>query len=418
MDIDSSLARALVVLAAGLSASFALLGVHWWFAVRPALPDLGMLWPGAALLCLVIALAAQPASKHPRGAHLVGTALGLVSAGVSAVILAVTQEAGLAVTLYLTVLGFGLLLTSRLGLAVTVIASLAAWAWPASGGDPAWQPRGVALVACSLVAIAAQDMRLRLYSRINQSRQREMEAALQAQRAEGLRQDAEAKGAFLRLAAHELATPMTPITMQSRALATAKDLPSGLQRPAQVLDRNVQRLNLVLGRIITITQAQAGNLRLDRRSHDLAQVCKASVEAAAAKAAERRVEIRLDAQPLVAEVDEARMREVLDLLVENAIRFSPEGGRVRVQVRAHDGEARIAIEDQGPGISAQRLHSLFQPFGDEEGHTGGLGLALARHLLMAHGGDLAHENAPRSGSIFTVRIPLLPSQTTPLAASN
>jgi two-component system sensor histidine kinase BaeS len=113
-----------------------------------------------------------------------------------------------------------------------------------------------------------------------------------------------------------------------------------------------------------------------------------------------------DALPQI-EVDPVRMREVLSNLLLNALRYTPRGGSVRVSASTSDGKVRLSVKDSGPGIAADALPHLFDRFyKSEESHGAGLGLAIAKSLVVAHGGEIGVTSTLGQGTEMLVTLPV------------
>jgi signal transduction histidine kinase len=107
-----------------------------------------------------------------------------------------------------------------------------------------------------------------------------------------------------------------------------------------------------------------------------------------------------------AEIDPVRMREVLSNLLSNAIRYTPRGGTVRVGASSSDGRVRVFVRDSGPGIAADALPHVFDRFyKSEESRGAGLGLAIAKSLVVAHGGEIEATSVPGQGAEMRVTLP-------------
>ncbi|HEY8078737.1 MAG TPA: ATP-binding protein [Labilithrix sp.] len=247
-------------------------------------------------------------------------------------------------------------------------------------------------------------------------------AAVQAARAtrdlrEAARRAEEAsrlKDEFLAIVSHELRTPLSSILGWTQVLT--KD-PSLAQKGLAIIERNAraqQRLvedMLDLGRIIT------GKLRVDTEPVDLATLARDAVESAKPGAATRGVDLEVAAAATVRLAgDAARLRQVVVNLVSNAIKFTPEGGRVRVEVAREGDRVLLRVSDSGRGIEPEFLPHVFDRWAQAEGAPRrsradglGLGLAIARHLVDMHAGtiDVASDGLGK-GATFTVSIPVKP----------
>jgi two-component system phosphate regulon sensor histidine kinase PhoR len=134
--------------------------------------------------------------------------------------------------------------------------------------------------------------------------------------------------------------------------------------------------------------------------------------APAAESKRLRITTELPEAPLVALCDAGAVRQVLDNLLDNAVKYTPEGGRLAVRARADEGEAVIEVEDSGIGIEPRDQQRIFERFyrvdkarSRELGGTG-LGLSIVKHIVLAHDGEVSVESLPGRGSTFRVRLPL------------
>jgi DNA-binding response OmpR family regulator/two-component sensor histidine kinase len=162
--------------------------------------------------------------------------------------------------------------------------------------------------------------------------------------------------------------------------------------------------------ILDLTKIEAGRLELRPDHVELPELVAEVVNALRPLMERKSLELRTDVPGLDAWGDRIRLRQVLDNLLSNAIKFTPEGGRISVEASGAGGEVRLAVVDTGVGISAadqQRVFEEFQQVGDPSMHHAGtgLGLALTRRLVEAHGGRLELHSTPGVGSRFTVCLP-------------
>ncbi|MES2153659.1 MAG: HAMP domain-containing sensor histidine kinase [bacterium] len=220
------------------------------------------------------------------------------------------------------------------------------------------------------------------------------------------------KTTFINSAAHELQTPMTPLLLSLRTLEGA---PNSEPQQAAVRQavRNAKRLEDVISSVVRVSQVQAGQLPLALAPTDLSPLLEAAAAAwkPKADAAGLRLAVRVPRSvPVVA--DEARLREAVDHLLSNAIRFSEPGGRITVTAKRLAGGADLAVEDEGCGFDAADAQRIFEPFIQLEAARmqtqGGLGLGLffARAIAKAHRGSLAaHSDGPGKGARFAVTLP-------------
>jgi two-component system sensor histidine kinase BaeS len=160
-----------------------------------------------------------------------------------------------------------------------------------------------------------------------------------------------------------------------------------------------------------LAQSEAGQLRLERKPTDLADLLAGVVAAFDLQAEGQGRSLVLDLPPDLApvDVDPQRVRQVVANLVSNALRHTPEGGRVVVSAAQRQDKAQVSVADSGSGISAEDLPRVFDRFwqGDRNrAGSSGLGLAIARELVRAHGGRLWVESSPGQGATFLFTLPL------------
>lgn len=229
-----------------------------------------------------------------------------------------------------------------------------------------------------------------------------------------LRESERQRQELLAAVAHELRTPLSIIEGNLEAML------DGVREPTPDLIATLHTQSALLSQLITdlrdLSLAEARQLSLRRRPVDLAALCRESVEAMGLWIDERKVTVQVRADgDTGAEVDPDRLRQVVQNLLHNAVRFTPAGGRVLVTVaevsREQQRWVRVEMEDEGPGIPADDLSRVFEPFyradpsrSRSSGGTG-MGLAVVRLLVQVHGGDVRAENRPAGGSRFIVELP-------------
>lgn len=221
------------------------------------------------------------------------------------------------------------------------------------------------------------------------------------------------KDEFVALVSHELRTPLTSITGYLELVLEDEQLSDESRRFLDVVDRNGRRLLHLVSDLLFVAQLEAGRLALDVGEVDLAAVAEESVEALRPAAEAGRVELRLDRTPVpTLRGDGARLGQLLDNLVSNAVKFTPTGGRVVVAVARREEDALVAVSDTGIGVPAAEQRRLFDRFfrassAHERAIDGtGLGLTIARAIVEAHGGEICFTSAEGDGTTFRVRLPL------------
>ncbi len=264
--------------------------------------------------------------------------------------------------------------------------------------------------------ILAEAERERLLAREQEARA----AAEAAQRDlaaqnERLRELDRLKDEFIALVSHELRTPLTSIRGYTELLldGEAGELGDDQRQFLGVVERNAHRLLHLVGDLLFLAQVEAGKLVLDVGALDVAAVASESVETARPQAEAKGIALTLatSSVPLLAG-DRARIAQLFDNLVSNAIKFTPEGGRVDVRVHTHRKRAVLEVRDSGIGIPADEREHLFERFyrtstATEQAIQGtGLGLAISKAIAEAHDGRITVESEENVGTTFRVELPL------------
>jgi PAS domain S-box-containing protein len=229
-----------------------------------------------------------------------------------------------------------------------------------------------------------------------------------------------AKDAFLATVSHELRTPLSPILAWARMLRQ-KDLdPEKATRAFEVIERCAKTQAQLIEDLLDVSRIISGKMRLEVRPVTLAPVIEKAVDVVrpAADAKSVRVLLVLDTEVGAVLGDPERLQQVVWNLVSNAIKFTPKGGRIQVALERVNSHVEIAVSDTGPGIAPEFLPRVFERFqqadvGAARAHGGlGLGLAIVRHIVEAHGGTV-HAESPGlgQGAVFTVKLPLMTART-------
>jgi two-component system sensor histidine kinase BaeS len=235
----------------------------------------------------------------------------------------------------------------------------------------------------------------------------ELAAAVDAMAANLERED-ELRKALTADVAHELRTPVTILAAHCEAIldGVAEATPERVSS----LYEEVQRLGRLIEDLEALASAGAAGLRLEKRSVELDAVVRATAALLAPRfeAAEVIVEVQAGNRLLVSG-DERRLGQVVRNLLSNALAFTGAGGRVDVEVAAHDGSVRLAVSDTGIGIPADELPHVFERFwrgrGARATSGSGIGLAVVDELVRAHGGTVTAESPAGRGARFTVELP-------------
>jgi two-component system CheB/CheR fusion protein len=255
---------------------------------------------------------------------------------------------------------------------------------------------------------------------ITERRQSEAERARLLREAEAAKASAEeanrTKDTFLATVSHELRTPLSSLSLTVDLLRMGQLNEAQFQHAIEVMGRAVKAQAQLIDDLLDVSRIATGKLKMDLQIVNLASVVRAAVESVAPTAALKQLAIQLeldDSMPPVAG-DPIRLQQVVTNLLTNALKFTPEHGRVTVTVDAVEGRGRIRVTDTGVGIDPQFLPDIFHSFSQEvrgqtRTHGGlGLGLAIVQHLVEAHGGTVRAESAGKgTGATFSVILPLL-----------
>jgi PAS domain S-box-containing protein len=239
---------------------------------------------------------------------------------------------------------------------------------------------------------------------------------------EELRLNDRRKDEFLATLAHELRNPLAPIRSGLQVLRVS---PPGGEPAAQtmaMMERQVHHLVRLLDDLMEVSRITQGRVALRKQDFDLAEAVRTAVEASRplVAAAAHRLELELPEEPLRVHADPVRVAQVLSNLLNNAAKYTPDGGRISLSVRRDGAAAQIRVRDSGIGIAPEMLPRLFEKFAQLPGaakhsHGGlGIGLSLARTLVELHGGTIqAMSTGEGKGAEFVVSLPALaasPSQ--------
>jgi heavy metal sensor kinase len=213
-------------------------------------------------------------------------------------------------------------------------------------------------------------------------------------------------------AAHELRTPLTALKGGMEVALRARRDPEEYRAVLRSSLEEVERLIALSEDLLLFSRTEAGGLRT-RAAVDLEPVLLEVFDLGLRLAQPAGITLRVEAsEPARVAGDEAALRRACRNLVENAIKYTPSGGKVELALTREGGEACLSVRDSGPGIEPADIERIFQPFvrldAARARATGGagLGLAIARSIVQAHGGTITVLSAPGAGSEFTIRLPL------------
>jgi signal transduction histidine kinase len=224
-----------------------------------------------------------------------------------------------------------------------------------------------------------------------------------------------AKDEFLAVVSHELRTPLTPIISWTRMLRSGTVAQEGTDRALEVIERNARSQAQLVDDLLDVSRIIAGKMRLDVQLVDLGPIVENTADSLrpAAEAKGIRLQVLLDPRAGRVSGDAERLQQVCWNLVANAIKFTPKGGRVQVQLQRVDSQVELTVSDTGQGIPPGFLGHLFERFRQADSsstrrHGGlGLGLAIVRHIVELHGGQVRAESGGEGhGATFVVSLPV------------
>jgi PAS domain S-box-containing protein len=224
------------------------------------------------------------------------------------------------------------------------------------------------------------------------------------------------KDEFLAMLAHELRNPLAPIRHAVAMMALDEGDPAARRDSRAVIDRQARHLTSLVDDLLDVSRINEGKITLARRPLAVSAFVQAAVEAARPLIDARRhaLSVRMPAEPLSVEGDLTRLTQVALNLLNNAAKYTPEGGRIRLTVAAEGASVVVRVADDGEGIAPELLPRVFDLFTQasrslDRAQGGlGVGLTLVRRLVEMHGGAVEAQSAgPGRGSTFTVRLPRL-----------
>ena len=229
------------------------------------------------------------------------------------------------------------------------------------------------------------------------------------------------KEEFVASVSHELRTPLTSIHGFTSLVLERDDLPDEVRHQLGVVERNVDRLDRLVSDLLQTAQVERGLVHLERERTDIAALVRQSIEEArpAIEAAELTLATRIP-KHLIVTVDPQRFSQVVDNLLSNAVKYTPDGGRIEVDLSITHDRVELVVLDTGIGISMRDRTHVFSrffraPHAARQSIQGiGLGLSITKAIVDSHGGRIEVESEEGRGSTFRVRLPLdLPGERRP-----
>ncbi|MFO0926252.1 MAG: ATP-binding protein [Gemmataceae bacterium] len=230
------------------------------------------------------------------------------------------------------------------------------------------------------------------------------------------------KDEFLATLAHELRNPIAPIANALQVLRLAGNNPGMVEQARGMMERQMRQVVRLIDDLLDASRISRGKLALRREPTDLAAVVAAAVETSRPliEASGHRLDVALPPEPLRLAADATRLAQVFANVLNNAAKYTPAGGQIRLSAERDGGTAVVRVRDSGIGIPADRLPQIFELFVQVDSSVGraqgglGIGLALVKGLVEMHGGTVAaHSDGPGTGSEFVVRLPLTATAAAP-----
>jgi signal transduction histidine kinase len=267
---------------------------------------------------------------------------------------------------------------------------------------PGWRGSLVQVGAAAIAGFTIQHL-------VGQARR---QAARTIEQNARLRELDRLKDEFLALVSHELRTPLTSI-IGYLDLAIEDSAASPTLPYLEAIERNVRRLSRLVDDLLFIAQIEAGRLSVSCAPFELQPLLREAADAARPIAERKNVEVALDVAPgALVTGDRSRMAQLVDNLVSNAVKFTPDGGRVAITARGRDDRMRVEVRDTGIGIPQNELPLLFNRFfrastaQERELPGTGLGLAISQSIAEAHGTRIDVASEPGAGTTFGFELPL------------
>jgi two-component system sensor histidine kinase BaeS len=212
---------------------------------------------------------------------------------------------------------------------------------------------------------------------------------------------------FLMSVSHELRTPLTAIRGHVDALreGVAAD-PVVRAASLDMIASETTRLERLVGDVLDLAKLEAHRFTVLSEEVDMERLCEQAYAAYGEEARRRGIdyEKRFDASPTIV-TDGDRVLQIISNLLSNAFRWTPDGGKVELELAATNGRISVAVDDTGPGVPAAERERIFRPFWSRDDSGTGLGLAIAHELAMALGGRIELETEPGEGSRFELVLP-------------
>lgn len=268
----------------------------------------------------------------------------------------------------------------------------------------------------TMTALLDENKCVRSFARVTHDLTESEAVEAQRKRADGLAEANRSKEEFMALLSHELRSPLSPIMNALNVLRRMKTNDPIIEQAGNVIDRQVGRMVRLVDDLLDISRITKGKLRLAKEPVELRVVVNHAAEDVRPLMDARRHDfsVSLPLTPVWVMADPPRMEQIVVNLLNNAAKYTDDGGLIRVTVSQQDGEAAIRVRDNGVGVAPETLPHIFELFTQVDGSLGrsygglGIGLALARNLVELHDGRLQASSAGLGkGCEFTIKLPLM-----------
>lgn len=233
-----------------------------------------------------------------------------------------------------------------------------------------------------------------------------------------LRELDEIKSHFISAASHELRTPLTSIKGYVESVLEDEVGPLNEKQKEFLgyVKASTDRLHRLLNELLDLSKIEAGQVKMQKDLTNIKDLLKEETMIFNSQAGQKNISLNLETEMHLREIycDGDKIKEVMDNLLNNAIKYTPKGGRVKIEAKNFQTGVQIDVQDNGIGISKEDIIRIFEPFQHiqksgtdaEDEESTGLGLALVKRIVEAHGGDVLVKSQPGKGSVFTVVLPL------------
>lgn len=259
---------------------------------------------------------------------------------------------------------------------------------------------------CSFAPITSSDGEVTAVSSVVQ------DVTDQKRTERALRDAGQQKDHFLAMLGHELRNPLAAMSGVTELLGLGNPEPDRLSKIHAILQRQCSQMKKLIDGLLDMSRIMQGKIELQRSSIDLGRMLHDIVEDHRVSTERKQVQVTLEGPEAAVwvDADSVRLKQVFDNLVSNACKFTPAGGTIHIEASTDGARAKVVVTDSGPGLDADLLPFIFEPFSQATQARAqgglGLGLSLVRGFVELHGGSVSAENLPGSGARFVVELDL------------